>query len=82
MRILRFPDFGFRRSEEAETIKWTGPQLPSLDGKHWNRMKVGDRETGTLYCLEVKCLKFVRNTWTQIVQVEFDYKAGKYCDRK
>ena len=78
MRTLRYLDFGYRRDEELETIEWKGPHLPSLDGKGWYRMKTLDRQVGTLYRSQVLCLRFVRNSWSQLVRVEFDYTVEKY----
>jgi len=79
-RIQRYPDFGCKRDETVETIEWKGTGLPPLDGDGWYRMKTVDPELGCVYRSEVQWVKFLRNSWTQLIRVEFDYKIEVYHD--
>jgi len=79
-RILRYPDFGCKRDESIETIEWKGTGLPPLDGDGWYRMKTVDADVGCVYRAEVQWVKFIRNSWTHVIRVEFDYKIEVYHD--
>jgi len=76
-RIQRYPDFGCKRDE---TIEWKETGLPPLDGDGWYRMKTVDPELGCVYRSEVQWVKFLRDSWTQLIRVEFDYKIEVYHD--
>ena len=77
--ISKDPDFGYRRDEQLETIEWKN-EIPPFDGEGWHRMKTINADSGCLYRSEVKWIKFIRNSWTHLIRVEFEYKMEAYND--
>ena len=79
LRYQRYPDFGYRRDEQLETIEWKN-EIPPFDGEGWHRMKTINADSGCLYRSEVKWIKFIRNSWSHLIRVEFEYKMEVYND--
>eukprot|EP01127_Copromyxa_protea_P009414 TRINITY_DN2223_c0_g1_i6.p1 TRINITY_DN2223_c0_g1~~TRINITY_DN2223_c0_g1_i6.p1 ORF type:complete len:216 (-),score=17.93 TRINITY_DN2223_c0_g1_i6:12-659(-) len=75
----KYPDWGCQRNESLESIEWKG-DLPPLQGKGWNRMKTVTLDQFVVYRAEVTSLKLIRNSWSHLVSVEFEYKMQFHHD--
>jgi hypothetical protein len=79
-RKFNYPDDGFTREEWTETLTWESGQLPPLDREGWHRKKFAVKETGAVFRTQILSIKFVRNSFTQQVRVEFRYSAETWHD--
>jgi hypothetical protein len=77
-RKISYPGDGFTRQEVLESLEWRDGKLPPLDMKGWHKKKFTVRETGATYRMQILWLRFVRNSSTKLVRVEFEYNVQVY----
>jgi hypothetical protein len=75
---VNYPDRGYKRSEWLEKVGWKS-SLPPLASPCWFRSKWITPD-GDLFRSEINTLYLVRNSYTGVVKLEFEFGTQTFDD--